>query len=334
MFCAAHTLQLAIKDAFHNNLDAKIALQTARRAVKILRRPNLKNVLRASNLNKPVIDCPTRWTSTYQMLARLYLLRDVQDSDLTSIFSDSFWIEIQNLIACLKPVYEATIALQREQLTIGDFFTEWLNCKIKLEAIRTSFAEDLVKAMQVRETVLLNNDLVLENLYLDGRLNVILSDQECEKAKTLITQTFQQLQSLTLSDSPTETSELPDYSSTRQHGQTTSALENYLKETEATRGLAGRSSLNTFDGMLSKLRFEPRLPLNTNILTHWVSKGASIDPSLMKVVNVVFAAPATQVSVERLFSSVKFILNPLRSNMSGSLLKDIMLIRSNPDLFE
>lgn len=60
--------------------------------------------------------------------------------------------------------------------------------------------------------------------------------------------------------------------------------------------------------MLNKLRFERRLPLNTNILNHWVSKRASIDPSLMKVVNVVFAAPATQVPVERIFSSVKFIL--------------------------
>lgn len=63
--------------------------------------------------------------------------------------------------------------------------------------------------------------------------------------------------------------------------------------------------------MLNKLRFERRLPLNTNILNHWVSKRASIDPSLMNgrtIVNVVFAAPATQVPVERIFSSVKFIL--------------------------
>ena len=41
------------------------------------------------------------------------------------------------------------------------------------------------------------------------------------------------------------------------------------------------------------------------------------------------SVPATQVSVERLFSRLKFILSSQRAQMSESLLKDIMLVRSN-----
>lgn len=39
------------------------------------------------------------------------------------------------------------------------------------------------------------------------------------------------------------------------------------------------------------------------------------------------AVPATQVSVERLFSGLKFILSPLRTNMGPELLDEIMLLR-------
>lgn len=40
-----------------------------------------------------------------------------------------------------------------------------------------------------------------------------------------------------------------------------------------------------------------------------------------------------QVTVERLFSSVKFILNDQRNRMTSDLLQDIMVVRAN-SLFE
>jgi len=44
---------------------------------------------------------------------------------------------------------------------------------------------------------------------------------------------------------------------------------------------------------------------------------------------VVFNAPATQVSVEKLFSGLKFILSPYRSNISSKNLENQLLVGTN-----
>lgn len=173
----------------------------------------MKNILRASNYKKPIIDCPTRWTSTYQILERLMSLKDIYDNaELMNIFSNDIWIEIENLITCLKPVNDTTLVLQCEQLTISDFYIEWLNCKTKTEAIHTSFSDSLVKAMKVRKANLLTKNLILENLYLDGRLNIMLSDEECAKAKSLLCETYRHLE--TFGHSEVQRAEFNDVAST------------------------------------------------------------------------------------------------------------------------
>lgn len=43
----------------------------------------------------------------------------------------------------------------------------------------------------------------------------------------------------------------------------------------------------------------------------------------------VLSVPATQVSVERLFSGLKFILSPLRTNINEHILENQLLVRAN-----
>ena len=52
-------------------------------------------------------------------------------------------------------------------------------------------------------------------------------------------------------------------------------------------------------------------------------------PILYELSQIILAIPSTQVSVERLFSGLKFILSPLRYNIAGDKLNDIMIIRTN-----
>lgn len=56
-------------------------------------------------------------------------------------------------------------------------------------------------------------------------------------------------------------------------------------------------------------------------------------PELFELANVIFAVPGTQVSVERLFSGLKFILSPYRTNITSQNLEDQLLVRTNR-LFE
>ncbi|CAK9296366.1 unnamed protein product [Gordionus sp. m RMFG-2023] len=69
--------------------------------------------------------------------------------------------------------------------------------------------------------------------------------------------------------------------------------------------------------------------LTTPILSDDISSDELEHPELYILSKILFAVPATQVSVERSFSHLKFILSPHRSRMSEQLLEDIMLIRLN-----
>ena len=67
-------------------------------------------------------------------------------------------------------------------------------------------------------------------------------------------------------------------------------------------------------------------PKDTSILTWWCDKKENI---LYDVARVVLAVPATQISVERLFRALKYILNTQRSCLGSALLDDILLLRCN-----
>lgn len=59
--CAAHTLQLAVKDACK---EFESIFELCRRAVRTLRTPNVALELKRNQLLQAVLDCPTRWDST------------------------------------------------------------------------------------------------------------------------------------------------------------------------------------------------------------------------------------------------------------------------------
>ena len=73
---------------------------------------------------------------------------------------------------------------------------------------------------------------------------------------------------------------------------------------------------------------EPRLEKNESVLQYWEQFKES-KRELYELSQVVLSVSTTPVSVERAFSDLKYILSPLRTNMSEQLLEDILLIRSN-----
>lgn len=75
--------------------------------------------------------------------------------------------------------------------------------------------------------------------------------------------------------------------------------------------------------------YNDRKPLNTNVLEYWYERRFSC-PLLYKLALIVLGAPASQVSVERCFSVLKFILNDYRTRVNKTTLENIMIIRLNP----
>lgn len=68
-----------------------------------------------------------------------------------------------------------------------------------------------------------------------------------------------------------------------------------------------------------------------DILQYWKKRKFS-SPRLYRLAMVVLAAPSTQVTVERLFSQLKYILTDRRMQLYGVSVHDIMILKMNPDL--
>lgn len=84
----------------------------------------------------------------------------------------------------------------------------------------------------------------------------------------------------------------------------------------------------TFNSALLGFAEMERLPHNTNVLEFW-QQNEKLYASLTAAARVVFSVPGTQVSVEQLFSQLKFIYSDLRGSLHPRNINNILIVRSN-----
>lgn len=322
-------------------------------------------------LKKPIIDCVTRWHSTVDMLIRLLELKDfctnmaAANKDLQLSAAD--WVTITSVVEALKPAKISTKRLQSEQLTMGDFYIEWLKCQIDTKKVNTSFMDSLVRHMKRREDKLFKNEAFLSAIFLDPRVQVLLTAQQKEAAKTHLATTWARIEDV----KRRQGNETENLQPSADHGNapielvdSDDELEKMLKvssawmphhiicfqnifklycvngsvlifhefqaagDAEARPGSFGRSAMAPIMSALTAFEKTQRLGKGANILTFW-EDNKLIMPELYEIAQTVLAVPATQVSVERLFSGMKFILSHLRASMNSDILEDILIVRSN-----
>jgi hypothetical protein len=83
---------------------------------------------------------------------------------------------------------------------------------------------------------------------------------------------------------------------------------------------------------LNSIQNMKRLHSDTDMIKYYEDNVNS--RNLKKLAEVVLAAPASQVSVERAFSGLASILTPQRNRLNAELLNDILVLKLNPDLLE
>lgn len=366
--CAAHTLQLAIKDAC---LELHPFLEQCRHVVRILRTPNIVLELKNNKFQQAILDCPTRWDSTVNMLERLMKLREYCSNNYSRFdLEEDLWAKIHETVQALKPCRQLSKILQKEQLTMGDFYINWLRCKLETENINTSLARNLALRMTERERILLENDVFLSAVYLDPRVNSTLSDDQCQRAKNHLVATYERYTFLTLRESTSSlnqdseddnyllshsTSTIDDnqfLESASNNIQHQSSSDDYYAVTHASSSTAIATSNTEIDeflqrqhrlrrnllenstqadqlhALLKNFLNEPLLRSNANILEFWKSRKCT-HPQLYFLSEITLSTPPTQVSVERLFSSLKFVLNNLRMSLKDTIIEDILIVRNN-----
>lgn len=173
-------------------------------------------------------------------------------------------------------------------------------------------------------------------IYMDPRYVSLIKDQEDakEKAKEFVVEVHQRLENLKgreehVVNSVEQENIVVDLSS-EDEDEFNKFLSEKNKEmaVERLNNTPNRSIINMLDEYLINL-----VPLykKENVISYWESK-KTLMPDLFDLAMTVLAIPATQCSVERDFSALKYCLNPLRYDLTNNIIDDVMRMHCNSEL--
>ncbi|XP_050065167.1 zinc finger BED domain-containing protein 4-like [Aphis gossypii] len=345
--CVAHTLQLAVIDCLKDDDITKL-LNKVRFLVKRLRNQTYTYLIKKEKLKLPILDCLTRWHSTLDMLERILYLKEfiknmsANDHKLKKVnLNHSDWEKVETLSKTLLPSKICTKKLQYEQLTLTDFYGAWITCKLQTDALNTSISKKLLQHIVDREKHIMDNKVLLGAIFLDPRYKITLNEDKCNTAIEHLIKVWVHLKGVELKNNIQETTpNIEDgQESSNSSTDSTDELEKFLQNKDNKNDSVSfdfnipNSQTSTIatriETLLKSYHIDQnRLNYKVNILQFWKTMEAS-NPELSQLAKVVFSVPATQVSVERLFSGLKFLLSPYRSNISSKNLENQLLIRTN-----
>ncbi|KAK3917337.1 Zinc finger BED domain-containing protein 4 [Frankliniella fusca] len=342
--CAAHTLQLAVSEGLGKVAEVKPIITAVRELANFLRTPT--NVRQLKNAKKPLpqLDVVTRWGSTYNMLKSVASLQhfvqaamDVSSRDRTQyILTDDQWEKVDDLLGDLFPVYTATIKLQARDLTLGQLLAIWTEAVIALKERRSPLTKAILQAMDSKSKARLTEQgkEYLVNLWqkLQSRRGVEVAPEANEPEEDE-------------APGPGEDNAFATYlakkNREREAAKSSSRGRSGARNRRARAGGAGGAGVQVeapslsgrakVRAMIEEYDSTKPLPLKSDVLKFWESKRL-IWPELYELAMIVLAIPATQVSVERLFSALRFILRPQRFALSSNNVDDIVFLHANADL--
>ncbi|XP_068237829.1 uncharacterized protein [Palaemon carinicauda] len=181
--CALHIMQLCVHDVLKTD-SVKHILCRVRKVVNKTHTQDMRLIFKNSSISLPKLDCETRWGSTYNMLdsvlGKKLFLNQIGLANESLLILEEDWEKISDITEALKPLREATCALQMKNLTAGEFLAQWVKCKVVLERSTAVTAPLLLQAMEKRQDSLLRNPAFLSAVYLDRRYNVLLTEEQKE----------------------------------------------------------------------------------------------------------------------------------------------------------
>lgn len=274
---------------------------------------------------------------------RLLELRDFIDlmaiADRSLRITETEWKQIEKICDTMTICLSFTIKTQAEQMTMSGFYAEWIALKLALKKkIDCKFASNLVECMNIREKKIFENSTLLAALFLDSRYRLFLKDKPMEKhtAMTHLTRIWKRLHDLKPS-TPIDVQE-PQKERSNDHNDYFDELDCFLtsiEETPSSRIQSAScdkiaSALQKFDDDMAKIKRDDR---KKHPMDFW-EENKNKYPDIYPLARVIFAAAPTQVSVERCFSALAFILNKYRFSLTDENLNNILFVRLNKQIFE
>lgn len=311
-----------------------------------------RRIIEQSGVSVPKLENDTRWNSGYSMLEYFVknerFLRELLDGNDQVHISDEDWHFIKEYVQVFHPVYRATIRLQNESLTMGDFFFIWLECVMELEEMTGSeLANSMTAAMKKRQEVMFEGKAFLAALYLDPRINYLKTDFLTDEQKNVglehllnLWEKIKKKQSIVAPDAPVSSTssgskmeammvkneraeDMPSCSSAP-----VSRIEEMLRKKHSTID----PPKHNMETRLREMILRPRLSSMESVIQYY-SNLKKTDPMLYSLAQVALAVPCTQVSAERSFSALGLILTDKRMRLSDKNLSNVLFVKQNSELF-
>ncbi|GFG29456.1 hypothetical protein Cfor_08213, partial [Coptotermes formosanus] len=337
MRCAVHTLQLAIRDGVKDRHAATL-IGKLRRVTVATRAPKTDAILKRRAGKGAILDQTTRWGSTYLMVKRLLELKDfIEEMDNENLaLTESQWTQTKELENLLFHPFTVTKRLQCDDLTPGKFLLEWKSLLYRLNKNGGLIAEGIASSMMKRESLLLENEILLAAIYVDPMSRLLLNSEQTATGKKALYDVAVRMKGLRPEIPPRDEVLL---SNSGNSGSSSSNEEldfdSFLNKMEVAKGKRRRISvtepvnvqIKKFQQEFYKALKEVEKYDRSSKLT--VEEAILVYPEIVSdVARIVTAIPPTQVSVERLFSALKIIKSDLRASMKEDLAEAILFLRT------
>ncbi|KAK3919731.1 Zinc finger BED domain-containing protein 4, partial [Frankliniella fusca] len=322
--CAAHTLQLAVDDALKADRSLKSTIESVRRLANYLRTPTVAFQIKEARLPLPTLDVCTRWGSLYDMLTSVFNLRNFieftlvwtkKEDKIKLSLTEEEWDSAERIANDLAPARKATVKLQRQSLTLGDFFAIWTEMTLALQKKERDLAKSLLSAMEERAKAVQyskkgkNKDERLSSLFdydpafcavvfLDPRFFSLLDTVQIEEAKSYLMELWKRLQAVKGVPTPSVDVESDDEelrSSDSDQGQADflKHLQARNRERKIIHPAKRETGIQDVAVALENYaRSADFIPADAEVFKYW-KKRRLTDPILHELALIVLAIPAT-----------------------------------------
>lgn len=258
---------------------------------------------------------------------------------------------MKEFVYILKIAYDATISLQKRDLTLSDTYKHWCEMKLHLRKIirndkfRTKLHSLLMENLEKRHNDLFDHPAMRAALFLDPRFRSAITtrDENEEDAKEFLISLHKRLhyfKNRNLND-PNDAFTVADDLSAESddsfniqfdaQAEFDELLHPGLHHTNQVDPLSLQNEClsGNFEQLLTD--FDPDvMPIKNSVIEFWSKQP---DNDLRDVALALYAIPPTEVEVERDFSALKIIFSDHRSGLTDQTLEDILCIHLNKKMY-
>lgn len=245
---------------------------------------------------------------------------------------EEIWNKLPMIVEVMKVMADQMTYLQTENITMSDAYGAWLEVEGRLKKMtKCPLAVILLEKIIFRmaDKNIVENDVMRAALFMDPRFKNLLTTVQKQKAESHLVYLHQKQNLKRGRDVIPEI--LTEDFQTSEDNISDNVLEQILREREISLQDMNvnqlESSCDTLLAEIEKFKVIGRIHAGKSVITFWESMKFKF-PRMYELAKTVL-----EVSVERNFSTLDFVLNKRRTRLTDCNLEMLLLIKLNKNMF-